>query len=255
MQNDLQLLLLIIGMVVGLFLVYKAFREHHLSRRAPSIIRREFQKKIIEHAHKAAPHKKETLLQMGESDPLLDNADFSYTVLSKEESVSTFESASNSETNSDANCEAEVKEPTYEVITLTLIPRNTLAFSGLELSVVFEEEKYHYGKMKIFHCHCENDPKQPIIYSIASMVEPGIFDLSTMKTQNFHGIVLWMVFQSDSDPAIFEKMLNDAKCLAENLNATLCDEKRKQLTVQAISEIRARLQECCHHERDRQSAH
>lgn len=247
MQNDLQLLLLIIGMVVGVFLVYKAFRDHNSNRKAPSIIRREFQKKIIEHAHKAAPYKKETSLQMAESDPLLDNTDFTYTVLSKEEPEPSFESVSNPD--------PAVKKPAYEVITLTLIPRNTSAFSGVELSVIFEEEKYHYGKMKIFHCHHENDPKQPVIYSIASMIEPGTFDLLTMETENFHGVVLWMVFQSDSNPSIFEKMLSDAKHLAENLNATLCDEKRKQLTVQAISEIRARIQECSHDESDRQSAH
>lgn len=238
MQNDLQLLLLIIGMVVGIFLVYKAFQEHHSRRKVPSVIRREFQKKIIDHAHKATTHKKEAALQMAGSDPLLDNPDFTYTALSKE----TIE-------------EPKIKRPVYEVITLVLIPRNAVIFSGLELSVVFEEEKYHYGKMKIFHCHHKNDPEQAVIYSVASMIEPGIFDLSTMPSESFHGIALWMVFQSDADPAIFEKMLNDAKHLAEKLNATLCDEKRKQITVQTISEIRARIQACCHGESNRQSAH
>lgn len=234
MLNDLQLFLLIIGMVVGVFLIYKAFREHHSHRKAPSIIRREFQKKIIEHTHQA-PYKKETLLQMAETDPLLDSSDFTYTALSKE----IIE-----EPDINPALVSKVKKPAYEVITFMLIPRNALTFSGLELSVIFEEEKFYFGKMKIFHCHHKNDSEQRVIYSIASMVEPGTFDLLTMPSESFHGIALWMVFQSDTDPAAFEKMLGDAKHLAEKLNATLCDEKRKQLTIQKISEIRARIQEC-----------
>ena len=246
MQNDLQLLFLIFGTVIGAFIIYKAFKDRQTSRKAPTIIRREFQKTIIDNTHKAVPYKKAQSLHLAESDPLLDNAEFTYTELPKLEKEIPLE-----KTKPQAPAP---KTSADEIVTLVLIPRNTASFSGLELSVVFEEEGYQYGKMRLFHRHENQAPSQPILYSIASMVEPGVFYRETMENEDFRGIVLWVVFKPGSNPEVFEKMLADAKHLAEKLNATLCEQKRKQLTVQTISEMRAKIQECCECESISQSA-
>lgn len=235
MQTDLRLLLLIVSIVLGAFIVFKAFRDRR--DKAPPMTRQAFEKSILQNTHQAMS-KAIPDLQLGDSDPLLEDYGSKYIEI---------------DTSIPPSAEIideklPVREPAKgsirrEIVTLALIPRDSKAFSGEALLTVFEDENFRYGKMNLFHCHENNDPEQSILYSIASLVEPGIFNFNEMPYGSFPGILLWMVVQDGSGADLFEAMLHDAKHLAGRLNGTVCDEKRQQLTVQAISNIRLRIRD------------
>jgi FtsZ-interacting cell division protein ZipA len=242
MQTDLRLLLLIVSIVLGALIVFKAFRERR--EKVSPVTRQAFEKSILQNTYKMAAEKNASQLHLGESDPLLEDyehklEDFDHTFVEIDTSMPP--NAEIIEEPTPPLAEPEISVPPPEYISLLLIPRDTQAFSGEELLTVFEDENFHFGKLRMFHRHEGDDPKQPICYSIASIVEPGIFNYAEMTYDSLPGIVLWMAVKDKTALNGFEAMLHDAKGLAERLNATLCDEKRHQLTVQAIATIRLSL--------------
>lgn len=232
MQTDLRLLLLIVSMVLGSFIVFKAFRDRRLKK--PPAIRHHIEKTLLEDTHTTEELSSGENLQLGESDPLLEDYEYKSIPIDTE-NPPTAELLDN----------LPIDEPRFnpEIITLSLIPRDSYEFEGEELLEVFQIQNYHYGKMNIFHCHENEDPEQPIIYSIASLVEPGTFDYNAMHNGSYRGIVFWMVVQDSSGYELFEKMLDDTKHLADMLNGIVCDDKRQQLTLQKINNIRIRIRD------------
>lgn len=236
MQTDLQLLLLIVGMVVGVLIVFNGLRQKR-SRQRVSKGRHQFQKKVLESVPAAS--KKSAPIQMGGDDPLMEGPI---------KSVVKQEANSKPEALKPALVLAPDPASEPSVIMLVLLPRHMNAFSGKELQAAFETIGLRYGKRKVFQRYRGNDPSQSVCYSVASLVEPGIFDQETMSEDEYRGIILWMLLKSGIEATAFEGMLEDAKHLAQMLNAVLCDEKRQQLTVQAIADIRARIEVCLNSE-------
>lgn len=237
MQTDLRLLLLIIGAVLGALIIYKAFREK--KEKAPPLVRHQFEKSVIENAHRTMPHKNTPDVQLAESDPLLEDYEFTHVEI-EGAPISTSEII-NQELPQEKVPMAH--KPVPEVIALTILPRDYYAFSGETLLGILQQRQYQFGKMKIFHRHDQNDPEKKILFSLASLVEPGVFDYNKIPFESYRGLALWMVYSDKEDSMLFEAMLEEARELAEILNGTVCDDKRQQLTVQAISNIRLKMRE------------
>lgn len=131
---------------------------------------------------------------------------------------------------------AEKLQP--KVISLTIVSTHGYPLLGEDLIQVLESEGFCYSSAKIFQRHYQDEPTQPVMYSVASMVEPGTFDYQNMPFETYRGIVMWMVLPTDNAVDVFEEMLNDAKVLTQRLHATLCDNKREPLSHPAIYAIR-----------------
>ena len=88
--------------------------------------------------------------------------------------------------------------------------------------------------MNIFHKH---DDEGKILFSVASAVEPGKFDLKELDLQFIPGITLFMTLSKDkqSQQITFDLLVRTAKQLAFNLNGELRDQKQNPLTLQTIN--------------------
>jgi len=132
--------------------------------------------------------------------------------------------------------EQEVDEPTVaskqKIVTLRIVARESGAFPGDDLVLSLRGIGLRHGKFGIFHRHDGNDEGK-VIFSAASLVEPGSFDLANIKEQEIPGISLFMILPGPVDGASgFDLMMSAARALSQSLNAELLDESGSTLSIQ-----------------------
>ena len=135
------------------------------------------------------------------------------------------------ETVSDVERESSEQSP-QKIVTLRLVARNKGAFRGDDLILSLRGIGMRSGKFGIYH-RCDGNDESRIIFSAASLVEPGSFDLDNIKEQEIPGISLFIVLPGPIDGAEgFDMMIAAARTLAQSLDAELLDESGSTLSVQ-----------------------
>jgi cell division protein ZipA len=126
----------------------------------------------------------------------------------------------------------EVSEPEQKIVTLRIVARNQGALNGEELVLNLRGIGLRHGKFGIYHRY-EGSDEDRVIFSAASLVEPGTFDLTTIREQEIPGISLFMVLPGPVDGAqAFDLMMGAARALTQSLDAELLDESGSTLSIQ-----------------------
>tara|TARA_R110002110_G_scaffold166602_2_gene367282 strand:- start:34822 stop:35529 length:708 start_codon:yes stop_codon:yes gene_type:complete len=223
MQEDLRLLILIIGFVGVAFLIADGMRKRFKKRRT-----QKFDQRVFENTAK------QSKIQLGE-DPLFDEPLESLGLRDRglyEREAKTAEPSG----------QDEVKE---DVIIFAIKPRMQDGFSGRTLEAVLKSHHYFFGEKKIFHAHVDNNTSNEILFSIAQSTEPGCFDLESIKQERIQGLVIFMqlpVARDNNPLSVFESMLKSARQLAAALNGELCDNRHRQLSAKAIAQVKTKIQ-------------
>ena len=119
-----------------------------------------------------------------------------------------------------------------KIITLRVVARNNSSFAGDDLALSLRGIGLRHGKFGIYHRHDGNDESK-VIFSVASLVEPGSFDLENLQSQKIPGISLFMVLPCSIDGAqAFDLMMVAARALTQSLDADLLDESGSTLSIQ-----------------------
>jgi len=119
-----------------------------------------------------------------------------------------------------------------KIVTLRLIARNGGAFRGDELILSMRGIGLRHGKFGIFHRYDGND-EEKTVFSAASLVEPGSFDLANIKDQEIPGISLFLILPGPIDGIeAFDLMMEAARAIAQALDAELLDESGSTLSIQ-----------------------
>lgn len=119
-----------------------------------------------------------------------------------------------------------------KIVTLRLVARDREAFHGDELILSLRGIGMRHGKFGIFHRYDGSDENKTV-FSAASLVEPGSFDLTNIKEQEIPGISLFLVLPGPLDGAeAFDMMMEAARALAQTMNAELLDESGSTLSIQ-----------------------
>ncbi len=112
-------------------------------------------------------------------------------------------------------------------------------WGGAELRAAFEAEGLEFGPYSIFHRPREDGKS---LFYVASMMEPGSFDVARMDDQEFAGISLFGVVPGPLDaPATFDLVLSVGRNLADRIKGQLQDEQGSTLTAQRILNLREEL--------------
>ena len=109
-------------------------------------------------------------------------------------------------------------------------------FAGGQLRQLLEAEALDYGKYDVFHrLHSDGG----IVFSVASMVEPGTFDLDKMAAMTYPGVTLFAQLPGPV-PGIeaVNELVACGKRLQERLGGTLQDERGVPLTVHRMERLR-----------------
>jgi cell division protein ZipA len=175
---------------------------------------------------KAPAHKEKK--ELGRVEPRLDS--------DADNEVDDPESAP--ETLSDEISAAQGEEDAPEsdmpqkIVTVRLVAREKKTFAGDELILSMRGIGLRHGKFGIFHRYDGNDEGQTI-FSAASLVEPGSFDLQNIKDQEIPGISLFLVLPGPVDCVeAFDMMLAAARTLTQSLAGELLDESGSTLSIQ-----------------------
>lgn len=119
-----------------------------------------------------------------------------------------------------------------KIVTLRLVAREKQAFKGDDLILSMRGLGLRHGKFGIFHRYDGNDETRTV-FSAASLVEPGSFDLANIKDQQIPGISLFLVLPAPIDSVeAFDLMMSTARALAQSLDGELLDESGSTLSIQ-----------------------
>ena len=129
--------------------------------------------------------------------------------------------------------DVEVAEPRQQkIVTLRLIARDSGSFKGDDLVLSMRGIGLRHGKFGIFHRYDGNDEDRTV-FSAASLVEPGSFDLANIKEQELPGISLFLVLPGPIDSIeAFDMMMEAARTLAQSMDGELLDESGSTLSIQ-----------------------
>lgn len=119
-----------------------------------------------------------------------------------------------------------------KIVTVRIVAREKKSFPGDELILSMRGIGLRHGKFGIFHRYDGNDESKTV-FSAASLVEPGSFDLQNIKGQEIPGISLFLVLPGPIDSVeAFDLMLAAARALTQSLDGELLDESGSTLSIQ-----------------------
>ncbi|NQZ49446.1 MAG: cell division protein ZipA [Moritella sp.] len=132
-------------------------------------------------------------------------------------------------------CDDEVADEA--VFVINIMAREGGYIAGAELLQELSAFGFKYGAMDIFHRHVDAAGKGAVIFSLANMVKPGVFDLDTMEQFESPGVSLFMMFPCAGQASHnYSLMLSAAERIAEGVDGLLMDASRKPLTENAIKQ-------------------
>ena len=107
---------------------------------------------------------------------------------------------------------------------------------GARLKQAMTAEGLEFGRYDIFHrLHTDGRP----VFSVASLREPGTFDLNAMPATQYPGVALFVVLPGPVAAAeAVDQMVFTARALAAQLGGGLADERGVPLTPLRVSRLR-----------------
>lgn len=133
----------------------------------------------------------------------------------------------------------EPAAPKLKMILLHVFAEEKRPFAGYELLQTLLSTGLRYGKMNIFHRHVHKTGRGPVLFSLASAVEPGTFDLPKMGNFKCPGLVLFMDLTQVAQPLeAFNLMIETAGTLVEELGGRVMDSQHNTLTKERVIKIR-----------------
>ena len=131
-----------------------------------------------------------------------------------------------------------------EVIILHVVARDSAVFLGKDLLEILLACDLRFGDLRFFHRHEQRAGRGPIQFSVANMLQPGVFDIDNMPAMQTRGVVFFLTLPGPRDMArAFDYMLETAKTVARNLGGELLDESRSVLTQQSVAHARQQVRE------------
>ncbi|CAD5273423.1 Cell division protein ZipA [Alteromonas sp. 38] len=131
-----------------------------------------------------------------------------------------------------------------EVLVLNVKAPEDDPIAGAALLPMLLTLGFKFGDQDIFHRHVNSNGKGPVLFSLANMFKPGIFDIDSLETFNTQGVSLFMILPIEGDPhQVFNMMHNAARKLADEFGAQVLDGRRSVLTKQGLQQYMEKIRE------------
>jgi cell division protein ZipA len=140
--------------------------------------------------------------------------------------------------------EEEKKRPAPDrIVALRLVPRGTELLAERAVAALRNAGLEH-GRYGIFHRQLDTNREG---FSVASLTEPGSFDLEHLDRTSIAGLSFFVVLPGKGDPvARFDAMVETARALSVELAADLFDERGSSWSSQRERYLREELIEYRH---------
>ncbi len=131
-----------------------------------------------------------------------------------------------------------------EVFMLNVVARSPQGFRGEDILHILLACDLRFGDMNFFHRHEHEAGRGAIQFSVANMMQPGVFDIDRMAEITTPGLVFFLTLPGPEDMMkAFDYMLETAQAVARNLGGDVLDESRSVLTRQATDHSRQQIRE------------
>jgi len=131
-----------------------------------------------------------------------------------------------------------------EVFMLNVVSRNPDGFSGEDILHILLACDLRFGDMNFFHRHEFEAGRGAIQFSVANMMQPGVFDIDNMTQFNTPGLVFFLTLPGPDDMMkAFDYMLETAQAVARNLAGDVLDETRSVVTKQTLEHCRQQIRD------------
>ena len=133
-----------------------------------------------------------------------------------------------------------------KIVTLRVVPKDDTELNSEDAVLALRAAGLVHGKYGIFHRSPAEDSDEPV-FSVASLVEPGSFDMENLKGSTIPGMSFFMVLPGARDPVSqFDTMVQTARMLAQSLDAELVDEGGSSWSIQRERYVREQIIEYRH---------
>ncbi|GAB3277241.1 hypothetical protein GCM10027297_13300 [Parahaliea aestuarii] len=131
-----------------------------------------------------------------------------------------------------------------EVFMLNVVARDPQGFRGDDILQILLACGLRFGDMSFFHRHEHDTGKGPIQFSVANMLQPGVFDIDRMEDFTTKGLVFFVTLPGPDDMMkAYDYMLETAQAVARNLKGDVLDETRSVLTRQTLEHARQQIRD------------
>lgn len=129
-----------------------------------------------------------------------------------------------------------------KIVSLYVAARAGSILRGEDIVVAAEKTGMVFGHMNVFHRLLEGHPERGPVFSMASIIKPGSFDMATIRDLETPAIAFFLTLPAPM-PALdaWEKMLPTVQRMAELLDGVVLDEGRNALGRQRIAHLRDEL--------------
>lgn len=131
-----------------------------------------------------------------------------------------------------------------KVYSLNVIARADQGFAGDNILPLLLGCGLRFGDMDFFHLSEAQGGTPTIQFSVANMMQPGVFDLENMDELSTQGLMFFLTLPGPPDMArAFDLMLETAHTVAHSLGGDVYDETRSVMTKQHVESLRQSIRE------------
>jgi cell division protein ZipA len=136
------------------------------------------------------------------------------------------------------------KAAKQEVLVLNVKAPDDKPIQGAALLPMLLTLGFKFGDQDIFHRHVNSNGKGPVLFSLANMFKPGIFDIDNLENFTTQGISLFMILPIEGDPhQVFNMMHNAARKIADEFSSQVLDGRRSALNKQSLQQYIEKIRE------------
>ncbi|KGE03418.1 cell division protein ZipA [Pseudohaliea rubra] len=133
---------------------------------------------------------------------------------------------------------------TPEVFLLHVFAKDPAGFRGDDILQILLACDLRFGDMDFFHRHEQAAGRGQIQFSVANMMQPGVFDIDRMSDLTTPGLLFFVTLPGPEDMMkAFDYMLETAQAVARNLGGEVYDESRSALTRQSLEHSRQKIRD------------
>jgi cell division protein ZipA len=123
-----------------------------------------------------------------------------------------------------------------KIVTVRVCAAGDVRWSGATLLSALELHGLAYGRYQVFHRRHVDGRS---LFCVASLIEPGTFDVTRMSAEEFRGITLFAVLPGPVEPLLtIDELLSAARGLAQELAGMVQDSKGMPLSPQRAAALR-----------------
>lgn len=129
-----------------------------------------------------------------------------------------------------------------KVVSLYVAARAGHTLRGEDIIVAAEKTGLVFGHMNVFHRLVEHHPERGPVFSMANIMQPGSFDMTTIRELETPAIAYFLTLPAPmSALEAWDMMLPNVQRMAELLDGVVLDDGRNALGRQRIMHIREEL--------------